>query len=61
LKNRLCIVLVEKNKEHWKLKAEIKLLKSEIDTYVENFNSENLFQLNLENNTILSDLIWVEN
>ena len=61
LKNRLFIVLVEKNKEHWKLKAEIKLLKSEIDTYVENFNSENLFQLNLENNIILSDLIWVEN
>jgi len=61
LKNRLFIVLVEKNKEHWKLKSEIKLLKSEIDTYVENFNSENLFQLNLENNTILSDLIWVEN
>jgi septum formation topological specificity factor MinE len=61
LKNRLFIVLVEKNKEHWKLKAEIKLLKSEIDRYVENFNSENLFQLNLENNTILSDLIWVEN
>ena len=61
LKNRLFIVLVEKNKEHWKLKAEIKLLKSEIDTYVENFNSANLFQLQLENNTILSDLIWVEN
>ncbi len=61
LKNRLFIVLVDKNKEHWKLKAEIKLLKTEIDTYVENFNSENLFQLNLENNTILSDLIWVEN
>ena len=61
LKNRLFIVLVEKNKEHWKLKSEIKLLKSEIDTYVENFDSENLFQLNLENNTILSDLIWVEN
>ena len=61
LKNRLFIVLVEKNKEHWKLKSEIKLLKTEIDTYVENFNSENLFQLNLENNTILSDLIWVEN
>lgn len=61
LKNRLFIILVEKNKEHWKLKAEIKLLKSEIDTYVKNFDSENLFQLNLENNTILSDLIWVEN
>ena len=61
LKNRLFIVLVEKNKEHWKLKAEIKLLKTEIDNYVENFNSENLFHLHLENNTILSDLIWVEN
>lgn len=61
LKNRLFIVLVEKNKEHWKLKAEINLLKTEIDRYVENFDSEKLFQLHLENNTILSDLIWVEN
>ena len=61
MKNRLFIVLVEKNKEHWKLKAEIKLLKSAIDMYVENFNSDKLFQLTLENNTILSDLIWVEN
>lgn len=61
LKNRLFIVLVEKNKEHWKLKSEIKLLKTEIDSYVENFNSDNLFKLNIENNAILSDLIWVEN
>jgi septum formation topological specificity factor MinE len=59
LKNRLFIVLAEKNKEHWKLKAEIKLLKTEIDRYVENFNSDKLFQLHLENNTILSDLFWV--
>lgn len=61
LKNRLFIVLVDKHNEHWKLKAEINLLKSAIDTYVENFNSDSLFKLNLENNTILSDLIWVEN
>lgn len=61
LKNRLFIVLVDKNNEHWKLKAEVTLLKSEIDIYVQNFNSDNLFNLNLENNTILSDLIWVEN
>ncbi|WP_395049327.1 hypothetical protein [Flavobacterium sp.] len=61
LKNRLFIVLVDKNNEHWKLKAEVKLLKSEIDIYVQNFNSDNLFNLNIENNTILSDLIWVEN
>lgn len=61
LKNRLFIVLIDKNNQHWKLKSEIKLLKTQIDAYVENFNSANLFQLNLENNTILSDLIWVEN
>lgn len=61
LKNRLFIVLVEKNKQHWKLKSEIMLLKSEIDKYVTNFNPEKLFQLNIENNTVLSDLIWVEN
>ena len=31
LKNRLFLVLVDKNKEHWKLKAEISLLKKEKD------------------------------
>lgn len=61
LKNRLFIVLVEKNKEHWKLKAEIQLLKSEIDKFVENFDSEKLIQISLKNNTIISELIWVEN
>ena len=60
LKNRLFLVLVDKNKEHWKLKAEISLLKTEIDQYVATFNTEKLATLHLENNTILSDLIWVE-
>jgi len=61
LKNRLFVVLVEKNNEHWKLKAEINLLKTAIDSYVEKFNCDSLIQINLENNAILSDLIWVEN
>jgi len=60
LENRLFIVLYDsKNNDHWKMKAEISLLKTKIDTYVKNFNKENLSVLNLGNGNIYSDIIWV--
>lgn len=61
LKNRLFIVLLDKNNQHWKLKSEINLLKTAIDNYVENFDSNKLIKLKIENNDIQSDIIWVEN
>ncbi|MFH1004482.1 MAG: hypothetical protein V1781_03160 [Bacteroidota bacterium] len=60
LKNRLFIVLYAKDGEHWKLKAEISLLKSKVEDYVKNFNQNNLIKITLEEESItLSDIIWM--
>ena len=62
LKNRLFIVVHDIEGEHWKLKADIGLLKKEINNYVANFNPTQLqkFIFTAQNET-LSDIIWVEN
>lgn len=61
LKNRLFIVIFDnKNNEHWKLKAEINLLKAAINNYVEHFSILNLTKINFGNEEILSDIIWIE-
>ncbi len=59
-KNRLFIVVFDKNGEHWKLKAEISLLKKAIEKYVAVFKPEQLhsFKFAHGQNT-LSDIIWV--
>jgi len=59
LKNRLFIILFNKNGEHWKLKAEIMLLKEHIDKYVKNFNKQKLTSIDFGKDKILSDLIWI--
>ena len=47
------IVLYDsKNNDHWKMKAEVSLLKTKIDTYVKNFNKEDLSVLNFGNDNI---------
>ncbi len=62
LKNRLYIVLFDaKNYKHWELKAKISLLKIQIDNYIMNFNSKNLIHLTFNNETVVSDIIWIEN
>ena len=59
-KNRLFIVLYDfKAQEHWKLKAEIGLLEKAITNYLKNFSANKLYQLTIENNQLLSDIIWV--
>ncbi len=59
-KNRLFIVVYAKNGEHWKLKAEIGILKKAICNYVLNFKPEQLHSLTFANNgKALSDIIWV--
>ena len=60
LKNRLFIVLFDKNKEHWKMKAEINYLKTGIDSYVNIFDIGKLCRLNFGQGEILSDIIWIE-
>ncbi|AFL80683.1 hypothetical protein Aeqsu_1187 [Aequorivita sublithincola DSM 14238] len=59
-KNRLFIVVYAKNGEHWKLKAEISLLKEAIQKYVASFRKEQLHSFTFaDEQTTLSDIIWV--
>jgi len=59
-KNRLFIVVFDRNGEHWKLKAEILLLKTAIQKYVALFKPEQLHSFKFaEGQTTLSDIIWV--
>ena len=59
LKNRLFIVLYDLNGQHWKLKAEISLLKDAIDKYCENFKKDSLISLDFGEGKVLSDIIFV--
>lgn len=60
LKNRLFIVLFDtEHHAHWKIKAEINLIKEKIDSYVESFNPNKLIQLDFGDGFIYSDIIWV--
>lgn len=60
LKNRLFIVAYAENGEHWKLKAEILLLKKAIERYVASFKPEQLYSFTfVEKHSTLSDIIWI--
>lgn len=59
-KNRLFIVVYAENGEHWKLKAEISLLKKAIEKYAASFKPEQLHSFTFaEGKKTLSDIIWV--
>lgn len=60
LENRLFLVLYDKKQAHWKLKAEIGLIKTQIDRYIENFEETKLISLTIKNKKIISDIIWIE-
>jgi len=61
LKNRLFVVLYDKKENlHWKLKSEIIFMKSSIDDYVNSFDESKLITTFIENQKILSDIIWIE-
>jgi len=61
LENRLFIIFFdEKNNEHWKLKAELKLIQKNIEDYLRNFSRDSLVSLNLDSREILSDVIWIK-
>jgi len=60
LANRLFIIVHAQNGKHWKLKAEILLLQQAISNYVATFDANQLTKLKFsENQTALSDIIWV--
>ena len=61
LSNRLFVVLLDaKNHMHWKLKAEIPLLKIAIHNYMSNFNKNQLILLDFGQGTVYSDVIWLK-
>ncbi|MGV6828248.1 MAG: hypothetical protein ACWA45_02475 [Flavobacteriales bacterium] len=60
LKNRIFIVVCQQNGEHWKLKSEIKLIKVEIEKYIQNFKPSQLQKFIFTPQTqTLSDIIWL--
>jgi len=60
LANRLFIVVCDQeNSEHWKLKAEISLLKLMIDRYIKSFSMNKLYTFDPGNGMVYSDIIWL--
>ena len=60
LKNRLFIVMYDSyNRQHWKMKAEIMLLKQNIDSYIHNFSKDKLKKFDFGEGEVLSDIIWI--
>ena len=61
-KNRLFIVVYAENGEHWKLKAEIGLLKNAIQKYIATFRPEQLQSFTfVDGQQTLSDVVFVKN
>jgi len=60
LKNRLFIICYDENGAHWKLKAELELIKFQIHKYVASFSEEQLYSFTFAEGTkTYSDIIWV--
>jgi hypothetical protein len=59
LKNRLFVVVFNANGEHWKLKADISLLKTAIENYLSNYKPEQLHCFTFADAPVYSDIIWV--
>lgn len=59
LKNRLFIVLYDSNNQHWKMKAELTLLKNEIDNFIKTFDSKKLETFDFGDGEIYSDIIFI--
>lgn len=59
LKNRLFIIMYDKNNQHWKMKSEIMELKIKIDLYVESFSSKNLYEFDFGEGKVYSSILWI--
>lgn len=59
-KNRIFVVVHSNRGDHWKLKAELELIKTEIHNYVSKFSVEQLYSFTFAEGTkTFSDIIWV--
>lgn len=60
LGNRLFLVLYSPQGDHWRLRAELGLIRSRVESYVGSFDPARLIELRLgEDHTALTDIIWV--
>jgi len=61
LKNRLFVVLYQKEGAHWQLKANLNLIKSHVEKYLANFKADSLINLSFksENKPTLTAIIFV--
>lgn len=58
--NRLFVIVYATDGDHWKLKAEISLLRKAVSDYVATFDAGKLIKLTFfEEKIVLSDIIWV--
>jgi len=57
--NKIFLVLYKTNGEHWRLKAELKKIKNVVDSFFLDMNVNKFTKLNINNKTIVSDIIWV--
>lgn len=57
--NRLFVIVYATSEEHWKIKAELHLLKNYVDDYLNSFNRDKLIKLEFDGKEVLSDLILV--
>ena len=60
LNNRLYIIVYDKNGAHWKIKAKLGLIKTQIEKYCTTYHEEQLQTLTFATNKkTYSDIIWV--
>ena len=61
LENRLFVVLYDSETlTHWKMKAEIHLIKEKIEQYLNNFDQKQLISLDFEGKEVYSDVIFIK-
>lgn len=58
-KNRLFVVLYSEDQEHWKLKANISLIQTAVEEYLETFDQTKLLSFEYKDTKVYSDIIWV--
>jgi hypothetical protein len=59
IKNRLFIVLNGKNRAHWKMKAELTLIKQNVEAYLQDFHVSKLIKLTYSEGFLFTDVIFV--
>ena len=61
LKNRLFVIVHDKNGEHWKIKAKLSLIAKCVKNYMKSYHEDQLQKVIFaDNKTAQSDIIWVQ-